>query len=166
MRDRVVKQMPGAASAAAIVVALAACGGGSGPSGVSPAKLPTPDRRAACYELRYGGETATPQFPRMVVIDRGGRSGRAFWFPASRNDSGWRDFYARGRWSRQGRGRIHVTFDARDTKIELDLEQQEAGLVAGRATRRDAAAGDAPRAATLEGRHVSCPPPPSADQGD
>lgn len=147
-------RITGAAAAAA---ALVACGGG--PGGVSPEEWPVPDRRAACFELRYGGEAAAAQFPRMLVIDRGGRSGRAFWFPAARSDTAWREFYARGHWSREGRGRLRVTFDAGDQKIQLDLEQQGDGSVIGRATRRDAAE----RSATLEGRHVSCPRPPTPD---
>jgi hypothetical protein len=159
-RDGLIRAI--AHGAPAIVAALAACGGGSGAGGVSPAEWPAPDRRAACYELRYGGETRTTDFPRMLVIDRGGGSGRAFWFPASRTDSGWRDFYAHGHWSRQGRGRVHVSFEARDVKVQLELEQQDAGTVVGRGTHRDAGNGETERAATLEGRHVSCPTPPSA----
>jgi hypothetical protein len=116
--------------------------------------------------LRYAGETTMAEFPRMLVIDRGGRSGRAFWFPASRTDTAWRDFYADGHWAREGRGRVHVTFDARDVKVQLDLEQQDAGTVVGRATRRDAGSAVTGREATLEGRHVSCPPPPSPGQAD
>lgn len=142
------------------VSALAACGGGSGPGGVSPDQWPVPDRRAACYDIRYGGAPAAA-FPRLLVIDRGGSSGRAFWFPAARSDSTWREFYARGHWSREGRGRVRVTFDAGDTKIQLDLEQQGDGSILGRATRRD----PAERAATLEGKHVSCPRPPTPDDG-
>lgn len=149
--------------AAAAGIALAGCGGSSGPGGVSPGEWPVPDRRAACFELRYGGDAPAARFPRMLVIDHGGRSGRAFWFPAARNDTGWRDFYARGHWAREGRGRVHVSFDAGDTKVELQLEQQDAGIVAGRATRRDGSGADAERTATLEGRHVSCPRAPTPE---
>ena len=141
---------------AAAAAALTACGGGAG--GVSPAEWPVPDRRAACFELRYGGEAAGTEFPRMLVIDRGGRSGRAFWFPAARNDNVWRDFYARGHGAREGRGRLRVTFDAA-AKIQLDLEQEGAGRVLGRAARGE----PAERSATLEGRHVSCPRPPAPE---
>jgi hypothetical protein len=153
--------MPAAFAAAA--GAVAACGGGSAPGGVSPSAWPAPDRRAACYELRYAGDTRMTEFPRLLVIDRGGRSGRAFWFPASRTDTTWRDFYAQGRWSREGRGRVHVTFGARDVKVQLELEQQDAGTVVGRGTRRDSGSADTERAATLEGRHVSCPRPPTPE---
>lgn len=152
------RSLPAAAAAAAVV----ACGGGSTPRGVAPSDWPAPDRRAACYELRYAGDTKLAELPRLLVIDRGGRSGRAFWFPASRTDTAWRDFYAHGRWSREGRGRVHVTFDARDVKVQLDLEQQGAGTVVGRGTRRDPGA-ETERAATLEGRHVSCPLPPTPE---
>jgi len=152
-------------AAAAVAVALAACGGGSGAGGVSPDEWPVPDRRAACYDLRYGGEAAATRFPRMLVIDRGGSSGRAFWFPAARSDTGWRDFYAHGHWARQGRGRIHVSFDTGDTKVELDLEQQDAGMVVGRASRREGDDAGGERAAALEGRHVSCPRAPTPEAG-
>ena len=145
--------------AAIVAAVVSACGGGSGAGGVSPDEWPVPDRRAACYELRYAGEGSRTEFPRMLVIDRGGRSGRAFWFPVSRADTAWRDFYAHGRWSREGRGRVRVTFDASDVRIQLDLEQQRDGSLVGRAVRGD----PAERSATLEGRHVSCLRPPTPE---
>ena len=111
-RDGLVRAMALSTGVAA-AAALAGCGGGSGAGGVSPDEWPVPDRRAACYELRYAGEVRMTEFPRMLVIDRGGRSGRAFWFPASRTDTAWRDFYAQGRWSREGRGRVHDQLGSR-----------------------------------------------------
>ena len=144
-----------------ITVALVACGGGPRPGGVSPDEWPVPDRRAACYELHY--DEAPSRFPAVLVLDRGGRSGRAFWYPASRGDTAWRPFYARGHWSRAGRGRVDVTFEHDDVKVTLGLTQQGRGIVLGRGTRQDPAQGDAEpveRTAALQGSHVSCPRPP------
>lgn len=151
----------------AIPVALAACGGGPSAGGVSPDEWPVPDRRAACYELRY--DAAPSRFPAMLVLDRGGRSGRAFWYPASRGDTAWRAFYARGHWSRAGRGRVEVTFERDDVKVSLALTQQGRGIVLGRGTRQDPGRGGAEpveRTAALQGSHVSCPHPPEPDQRD
>ncbi len=149
------------AGAAAATIALTACGGGSGAgAGVSPDEWPVPDRRAACYELRYTGD-AGARFPRMLVIDRGGRSGRAFWFPASRADTVWRERYARGHWTRTGRGRLQVTFGQGDEEIRLSLAQQNAYAVSGYAVRRGAE-----RTAAVDGSHVSCPPPPAPPRAE
>src|SRR5512140_1819652 len=137
-----------------IPVALAACGGGSGAGGVSPDSWPVPDRAAACYDLRY--DEAGARFPAMVVLDKGGRSGRAFWFPASRSDTAWRAFYARGHWSRAGRGRVKVDFENDEANVTIELENRGRGTVVGRGTRREPArAGGAPveRSAAVEGSH-------------
>jgi hypothetical protein len=150
-----------------IPVALAACGGGSGAGGVSPDSWPVPDRAAACYDLRY--DEAGARFPAMVVLDKGGRSGRAFWFPASRSDTTWRAFYARGHWSRAGRGRVKVDFENDEANVTIELENRGRGTVVGRGTRREAGrAGGEPveRSAAVEGSHVSCPRPPAPDQRD
>lgn len=150
-----------------IPAVLAACGGGSGAGGVSPDSWPVPNRAAACYELR--DDESGARFPAMLVLDKGGRSGRAFWFPASRGDTAWRAFYARGHWSRPGRGRVNVDFDNDDVKVSLELENRGRGTVVGRGTHRaPARAGGEPveRSATVEGSHVSCPRPPAPDQSD
>ena len=147
--------------------ALAACGGGPGAGGVSPDDWPVPDRRSACYELRY--DASPSRFPALLVLDRGGRSGRAFWYPASRGDTAWRAFYAGGHWSRAGRGRVDVTFEHEDVKVSLALTQQGRGIVLGRGTRQDPRRGDAEpveRTAALQGSHVSCPRPPAPDRSD
>ena len=140
--------------AAALVVAAAACGGG-GAGTVSPDRWPVPARRAACYDLRYPGEGGA-RLPRMLVLDRGGRSGRAFWFPASRADTVWRAYYARGHWERTGRGRVEARFGDGDDEIRLSLAQQNAYAVSGYVLHR--ATG---RTTPAEGSHVSCPAPPS-----
>lgn len=150
-----------------IPVVLAACGGGSGAGGVSPDSWPVPDRAAACYDLHY--DEAGARFPAMVVLDKGGRSGRAFWFPASRGDTAWRAFYARGHWSRAGRGRVKVDFENEDVKVAIELENRGRGTVVGRGTRREPGrSGGEPveRSAAVEGSHVSCPRPPAPDQSD
>ena len=150
-----------------IPAVLAACGGGSGAGGISPDSWPVPNRAAACYELRYDASGA--RFPAMLVLDKGGRSGRAFWFPASRGDTAWRAFYARGHWSRAGRGRVNVDFDNDDVKVSLELESRGRGTVVGRGTHRaPGRAGGEPveRSAGVEGSHVSCPRPPTPDQSD
>jgi hypothetical protein len=150
-----------------IPVVLAACGGGSGAGGVSPDSWPTPDRAAACYDLRY--DQAGARFPAMLVLDKGGRSGRAFWYPASRGDTAWRPFYAQGRWTRPGRGRVSVTFENDGATVAIDLESRGRGTVVGHGTRREPGregSEPAERSAAVEGSHVSCPRPPSPDQSD
>ena len=145
-------------------VLLAACGGSNRTvsGSVAPSDWPVPDRRAACYELRYDHAGAASRFPRLLVLDRGGGSGRAFWFPTSRGDGVWREFYARGHWSRAGRGQVRVRFEHDAVKVNLDLEQRGSGRVVGRGSRQDPvpAGDDVERESTLEGRHVSCPPAP------
>jgi hypothetical protein len=150
-----------------ITAALVACGGGSGAGGVSPDSWPTPDRAAACYDLRY--DQAAARFPAMLVLDKGGRSGRAFWFPASRGDTTWRAYYARGRWSRAGRGRVKIDFENDNGSVAIELESRGRGTVVGRGTRREPARGGGEpleRSAAVEGSHVSCPRPPAPGQSD
>ncbi len=140
------------------LLVLPACGGGPRAGVVSPQALPRPDRAAACYSLTYSESGLSARLPRIIALDKGGGSGRAFWFPASRGDTTWRAFYAGGRWQRRGRGHVVVTFRHESVRAGLDLAQQESAVV-GRAT---LSADGAERETTLQAQHVSCPAPPAS----
>ena len=140
---------------------VAACHGAS-PGSVEPDRLPVPKPRAACYALDYHKDELASRLPSLIALDEGGGSGRAFWFPGPRPDTTWRVFYAGGHWDRQGRGHVVVNFDAEEVHVTLDLEQRE-GMLSGRALRRapDAEGKEVERSSAIDGRHVSCPRPPT-----
>ncbi|MBA2628066.1 MAG: hypothetical protein H0U85_08635 [Gemmatimonadales bacterium] len=135
-----------------------ACHSGAKPGVVEADSAPAPpSAKAACYRLEYADARAATHLPRVIALDPGGSSGRAFWYPSGRTDSEWRSFSHDGRWKRNG-GRVSVKYRARAARVELDLERQAGATVAGQATRSEgSSAGDA---TSVRGSHVICPAAP------